>query len=150
MVSSGASPSFLSTVLSTITSSRPLEVVVIYWESDVDRMICFWSKPISVRPASSEMMTKNALHHQRRFEQFREMHKVREFQLVLCADVLGCAVKDAVWLLETIVVAEKSKRGLDYLLCDPLVISEMRSPRTRIVDSHTGSTARWEVHASAL
>ena len=150
MVFSEASPRFLSNVLSTVTSPRPLEVVVIYWESDVDRIIWFWSKPISVRLAPSEMTAGNALHHQKRFEQFREMHRVRDFQLVLCADVLDCAVKDAVWLLEAIVGTERSKGGLDYFSCPPVVISEMRTPRTRVLDSHTGSTARPDVRASAL
>ena len=49
MVAVDAAPSFLSTALSTITSPLPPDIVIIYQDIDVDRMVCYWSKPIVVK-----------------------------------------------------------------------------------------------------
>lgn len=49
MVAVDAAPSFLSTALSTITSPLPPDIVIIYQDIDVDRMVYYWSKPIVVK-----------------------------------------------------------------------------------------------------
>ena len=88
---------------------------------------------------SLEQETESAQHHQERFKVFREMYRVREFQLVLCADVPYCVTNRAMWALEDIVEAERKNGGLDYLACEPLIISERRVPHTRLTDSCTDS-----------
>ena len=90
------------------------------------------------------------LRHQQRFQIFHKMYMEREFRLVLCADVLDCIVECVVQSLERIVKAEMARGGLDYLLCGPLIISEIRSPRTRPCDAHAGGTGTEAIHASAL
>lgn len=78
------------------------------------------------------------------------MYEAREFRLVLCADVFDPMVKYATEMLERLVKAEKAKGGLDYLLCEPLIIAGVRSPRTHPMEAHVGGTDRQFVHASAL
>jgi len=152
MVAMGAAPNFLSTVLSTITSPLPLDLIIVYWETDVDRMIRNWSKPVVVKDSCAEIKAANVLHHQHRFRMFHEMYRVRGFQLVLCIDVVDCAVEQSLQVLEGLVEVEKAKGGFDYLFCEPLIISEIRSPRTRFLDTPVGWTGRPElpIIASAL
>jgi len=57
---------------------------------------------------------------------FREMHKVRGFQLVLCADVWDGVVVAAMRELERAVATERAGRGFDDLFPEPLVISRSR------------------------
>lgn len=53
----------------------------------------------------------------------REIYSVREFRLVLCAEVFGCAEKHAVDALKHILEDEGKDGGLDYLRHKPSVIS---------------------------
>ena len=92
----------------------------------------------------------NTLAHPERFKVLSEMHRVREFRLVLCADVLDCAEDYAVRVLEHIVKTEMMNGGLDYLRYKPLVISEARSPRTRLSDDCAGQKGISPIRASAL
>lgn len=78
MVVLDASPSFLSTVFSTVTSPLFLDVAI-YWGVNVDRVVCIWSKLIVVKYMLPENAVKNAPRHQQRSESFREMYRVREF-----------------------------------------------------------------------
>jgi len=78
------------------------------------------------------------------------MHSGRDFRLVLCADVFDCVVERARQTLEHFVKAEKAKGGLDYLLREPLIISEKRTIRTRDSDHNVGWSKEWIVIASAL
>jgi hypothetical protein len=86
--------------------------------------------------------------YQWQFRAFREMYTVRDFRLVLCADVPNCVVERAIQILEDNVKAEKLKGGLGYLY-EPLIISERRTLRTRPTDYNVGSM-RWAIPASAL
>ena len=56
------------------------------------------------------------------------MQGVREFRLILCADVLGFAVDDSVETLEWIV---EQVEEFGCLPCRPLIISERRLHRLR-------------------
>ena len=152
MVAPDASPSFLSIVLSTVTSPLFLDVVVVYWEGNVDRMVYYWLKPVVVVHLLPEDIADNALYHRRRFEQFREMYRTREFRLVLRVDVLDCIVEDVIRSLECVVETEKVKGGLDYFPCEPVIISEVQSPRTGLGNNHVGwpGSGRWGIRASAL
>ena len=86
---------------------------------------------------------------QQQFEVFKEMHNVRNFRLVLCADVFDCMVESAMKMLEDLVKEEKEKGGLDYLFYEPLIISERRTLRTR-TNCHAGCSVDMPVCASAL
>ena len=79
---------------------------------------------------AANMVAETAIHHQQRFKAIREMHRARNFRLVFCANVAECVAEDAVRTLGSVVKEEKAKGGLDYLSCDPLIISEVRSLRT--------------------
>jgi len=133
MVDTDTAPSFLSTVLSTIASPLPLDVVIVYEDSDVDRMVYYWSKPFFVKYLHPVERAANVQHHQRRFKMFREMYMARKFRLVLCVDGVDCVteLEDATRVLESIVKVEKAKGGLDYFPYEPLIVAEIRSPRTR-------------------
>jgi hypothetical protein len=150
MVGVNASPSFLTTILSTVTSPLPLNVVIVYYEYDVRLLVCGWGGPIRLDSQSQNARTTSALNHQERFKVLIEMYRVRGFQLVLCADVLDFAVEYVVGVLERVVEKERMNGGLGYLLSEPLIISERRSPRTRIRDMHVGNTGKSPINASAL
>jgi len=149
MVCVGADPSFLRTVLSTITSPLPLDIVIVYQCHDVDYMLWWWEKPFPTVEFLGGTEETDASHRQR-FKQLHEMYMAREFRPVLCADAIDCAVEHVIQALESVVETEKVKGGLDYLLREPLIVSETRSPRTRLRDDYAGGTGRWRVHASAL
>jgi hypothetical protein len=57
-----------------------------------------------------------------RLEMLREVHKVRDFRLVLCANVWGCVGEYPVRILEEDVAEEKAKKGFDKNFPEPLVI----------------------------
>jgi len=78
------------------------------------------------------------------------MHSIRDFRLVLCADVFNCVIKPAMRTLKHIVREEKEKGGLDYLPYEPLIISERRTLRTRCTDHRAGGSRDSPVYASAL
>jgi len=145
-------PDFLRTVLSSVTSPAPLDVVIIYRDvipsGGQDCMWCCNSGPICNH--SKEMRDKNARGHQQQLRVFREMRSMRDFRLVLCADVSDHMVGHAVGKLERIAKAEKVERGLGHLPYKSLVISERRILRTRDNDYHTGYSKKWAISACAL
>lgn len=146
MVSTTAAPNFLKTVLSTIASTLPLDVVNVYRHDDVGCFVC--RQRVRVVDFTAERSHKESLRHQQQFEAFREMYMVRKFRLVLCADVLDCAMEYAIPVLERVAEAEKARGGLDYLLCEPLIIAEERSPRTR--HCHCDEDIGWSMTQGAL
>ena len=147
----GAAPDFFTTVLSTVTSPLPLDVVIDYDDLDVDRMLWMGSPRAFTRPLTLEdIITKNVLGHEQRFKLFQEMYRVREFRLVLCADVCNDSVGLAVQTLERLVKAEKEKEGLGYLRCEPLIICEKRTPQGHHDDDTIGSVQSYFVLSSAL
>ena len=56
---------------------------------------------------------KKLILHSERFKVLREMHEVRKFHLVLCADIFGYIVKDSMAMLKRIVEAEKARGGIE-------------------------------------
>jgi len=132
----------LRTILSTTTSPVLLDLVIVYWDSDVDINLD--------REPELEYRAACALRHQHRFTVFRGMHGARAFRLVLCADVLDETVESATGMLKQLVKAEKVRGGWSYLHCEPSVIAERRSSRARPIDSRPGSVDRRLVCASAL
>ena len=53
---------------------------------------------------------------------FREIHRVRDFRLVLCADVWYRAVEYSVRVLIEAVAAERAERGFDTFFPEPSVV----------------------------
>ena len=153
-VADDTASSFLRTVLSTVTSPGPLDVVIVYREVDLGGFQSRWfgcdSDPVCFRHRSQRGMAVDAAKYRRQFRVFREMHKARDFHLVLCADVFDCMVEHAIQTLEHIVNTREVNGGLDYLLCEPLIISERRTPHTRITDFNTGWASNWIPPTSVL
>ena len=143
MVYVSATPAhFLRTVLSTVTSPLPLEIVVIYKDFDLGFVM--------VRPQIARSTDKgedgNILHHQQRFKALREAHTAREFRLVLCAEVADGGTVRSIRSLEHIVKTEKAKGGLNYLRCEPLIVSQLCFPPTRIRNHQEG----WRYYRRAV
>ena len=118
---------FLSTILSTITSPVFFEVHVTYFDYDFTgvefRPHLAPNVYMDSTPAKRERETS---WHRRLFEVFCEMYTVREFRLVLCADVWDRLKEYTVERLKRAVAAEKAAKRLDYLPSEPLVICSPR------------------------
>jgi len=147
-----AASDFLKTVLSSVASSAPLEIVVVYRDIDLSNMPhcsrCN-SEPVRLRHYRRRPSDRDA-HFQHQFRVFREIHGARDFRLVLCADVFNCMMESGIETLERIVEAEEARGGLGYLLQKPLVISERRTLRTRYIDQNAGWSRSRAISASAL
>ena len=140
-------------MLSSITHPALLDVVIVYREVEFGGMAheIFCTNPGP--PDFRHCLRMSVGMHQRcqqQFEVFHKMHNVRDFRLVLCADVFDCMVEEAVKTLKCFVKKEKKKGGLNYLLHEPLIISERRAPRTRCTDYYPGYSPNCPVIASAL
>jgi len=123
---------FLKAVLSTITSARPLNLLINY---DMLEVHCHMPSYIRAGIISPSKRTAQDLVHLGLFKVYSEIYVVRGFQLVLCADVSDRDAQDATRALECIIKEVGMNGGLDYLSCEPLIIFEMR---TRITDSLVG------------
>jgi len=56
------------------------------------------------------------------------VHKIRNFQLELCADVHGGAGESAVQTLRSGIAVEKEEGGFDDTFPEPLVFCSLRRP----------------------
>ena len=139
-----AASGFLKSVLSTVTSALPLDLVINY---DVYGVPCHMRSYIGRAPPSDR--AGEALVHLGLFKVFNEIYMVWDFRLVLCADVLDRNAQDARRALECI-VREGMNGGLEYLSCEPLIISEKRSHNTRDTDSPVGAAAARALVTCAL
>ena len=113
-----AASGFLKTVLSTITSPLPLELVINYEMFEV-RSYSRWYIPL--QKFYSNERAADTLIHQERFKVFGEMYAVRPFRLVLCAGVSGRFSQDIVWALECIVEEARKDENSNYLPCEPVI-----------------------------
>ena len=113
-----AASGFLKTVLSTVTSPLPLELVINYSMSEV-RYYSRWYIPLQKFYPNER--AADALIHQERFKVFSEMYAVRQFQLALCAGVSGRFAQDVVWALECIVKEARMNENSNYLPCEPVI-----------------------------
>jgi len=126
------SSEILKHVLST-TTSPALEVAVIYRDYD----FCGVRPPgyptlPPVYSVSQAERTKEALQHHRQLEVFREIHELRDFRLVLRADVWHRIGEHSVRVLEEAVAVEKARGGFDIGFSEPLVIYRPRESQTTI------------------
>ena len=127
----------LTYALSTITSPVFSEVIVSYRAFDFRGAKSPWSdQPLC--PFLPAEIAMEASWHEQLFEMFRTMHKVRDFQLVLCADVWDGARGYTVRLLKQAVAAEEAGRGFDGIFPEPPVICSLRGFRQEIMDLRDG------------
>ena len=120
----GTASGFLKAVLSTTMPSLPLDVVITY--SDIDDGLYVWNEQRATcmwrdSPYTSQE-TNDAICHSERVKVLREMHEVRKFRLVLCADAPGYRAEHVTRALKRIVEGEKARGGFDYLECEPSII----------------------------
>lgn len=147
----GDAAGFLKTVLSTIELPLPLDVVVVYREYQVG--YGGWDqKTLVVDPLSAEQEARIVRQNSERFAVYREMYSVRDFRLVLCADVHERVEKSAIKILKRVVDKERRHGGIsvNLLLHSALIISDRRTPHVRFCGSSAGATAKWPIPASAL
>ena len=133
----GTAPEFLKTVLSSVTSPGLLDVVVIYRYRDLggfDHCPTCSPDPVCFR----HYFVFPLEHFQMQLRAIREMHNARKFQLVFCADVLGCMEDIGMLRLGSAVRKEEKNGGFEYLACRPAVICEERTARTRLNDFYPG------------
>jgi len=73
------------------------------------------------------------------------MRKVRDFQLVLCADTWDGVGEYTVGVLKQAVAAERVKRGFDGTFPEPSVIHSPRGSRHQLMDTwnHGISCSAW-------
>ena len=134
-------PDFLAHVASTITSPAFSEVTVIHRECDFHAVIHTGLFPYRLfRPMANTEREHEASLYCRRFEVLREMRKVRDFRLVLCADVWDAVGYHAVQTLKRAVAAEEAKRGFDCLFPKPTVTYSPRRPGPEFLDDVKGSS----------
>ena len=147
-----SAPDFFKTVLSSVTFPGLLDVVIIYGDFNFNSPHRKWcdSEPIRSRHNPEWIRELYTKYHKRQLRVLRKMHSVRDFRLVLCADIPNdIAEHIIVETPECIAKAERVKEGLDYL-CRPLIIFERRILRTRPTDYHVGYQRGWPIPASAL
>ena len=117
----------LTYAISTITSPVFTEVTAIYREYHFCVVESAWPGRPRLRRKSSGEKAVEASWHGRRFEAFRRMHKVRDFRLVLCADVWEGVGEYSVRSLEKAVAAERAGKGFDGTFPEPLVVCRPRA-----------------------
>ena len=134
-------PGLLTRVLLTVTSPVFSEVIFVYRDYNFG---CINSPPCMGRAIIRGLLPDEAeteASTQRRYlEALREMHRVRDFQPVLCADVWERVREHAVWQLKWVVADEKVGMGADDFFSKLLVIS---SPRESYPLDLKQSSADW-------
>jgi len=137
---------FFKTVLSSITSPAPLDVVIIYRNENLGGFPSSgWCGSQGVCLGHTMQITRYSQEYQQQLRVFHEMHSVRDFRLVLCADVSECMVECAIETLEHIV-----KEGLDHLPHKPLIAFERRSLYTHLRDGGAAWSRDWPIRSSAM
>ena len=120
----------LKRMLSTIAPSVLFDVVIYYSEGHfcgIESGLSNW--PYLREPSQTEREVEASYHH-RRFKALREMHKVRAFRLVLCANVWGSVGSSyPVRMLKEAIAEEKARGGFADFSSDPEVMYFGRSFR---------------------
>jgi hypothetical protein len=132
----------LEYALSTITSLVFSEVIAVYRDLDFSGVDWEWSNQ-ALRPQSPAQRAKEASLHERQLKLFQAIHKVRDFQLVLCADVWDGVKGYTTLVLKRAVAAEKAKGGFDGVFPEPLVVYSPRGSRQDSRENWAGSPGPW-------
>jgi hypothetical protein len=116
-------PNFLKHVLLTVASSACLEVTVFYRNYDFQGIRSWYGSNLLpfISNMSQDERAKEVLWQCKRLEVLREVHKARNFQLVLCAHVWNRVVEYSVGVLEEAVAAEKVDGGIGDIFSESLV-----------------------------
>jgi len=118
----------LEPTFSTIASTTPLKVMVIYQDHDFGGLHNHLGNKLfgPFRKMSRAEREKEASWHNKQFEVFRRVQKVHDFQLVLCADVWHHVGEYSVRVLKKAVERQEAKGVFDGFSSKPMVI---HSPR---------------------
>ena len=126
-------PSSTRSQRSTITSPAFFRIIVVFWDYDFCGVESPRESRITTggpfRAAPQTQGAEEASRHNKRFEMFREVHKTRGFQLVLCADVWDRIGRYSMRMLREAVAAEMAKGGFDDVFSEPLVVYSPRESR---------------------
>ena len=123
--------SFLRTTLSTITSLEFSKIIIIYWDTDFCGVAQYPRPPNIYTDTTPDQRAKEASWHRELFTVFRWMYRLRDFQLVLCAEVWNRFGEYVMRVLKQAVAAENAGGRLDYLPSEPLLVYSPRgSPET--------------------
>ena len=109
---------FLKTVLSTVASSLPLELITDY---DICEVYCYMPTYVRLGAIEPNKRAADTLIQQARFKVFSEMYAVRQFRLVLRVDISDSFVQDGVRALECIVEEGRIDGELYHLPCEPVI-----------------------------
>ena len=82
-----------------------------------------------LREISGAERAQEVSRHRRLFEAFRGVHKVRDFQLQLCADVWDPVGGYSMGILKEAIAEEKANGGFDGFPSEPFVTYFPRSTR---------------------
>jgi len=130
-------PGLYVRALSTVVSPVFSQVTIVYWDRDFCGVHSGWTD------GQADMAEEASWYH-RQFEAFHVIHKVRDFRLVLCADVWDYKREYAVWLLKQAVAAERTKGGFDEHFSEPLVVPSLRGSRPDLSqDSYASTPIPW-------
>ena len=134
----------LAYALSTITSSAFTEVIAFYRDYEflgVEYPLLGYRDFRRFSPA--QIADELGVLFDERFKVFREMRRVRDFRLVLCADSWDGVGEHMVRVLRQVVEAEKAKRGFDDTFPEPLVIHSTRGSCCRGMESYAPIYKPW-------
>jgi len=124
-----AASMLLKYAISTIASPVHIKVMIIYRDYDfrgiAPRGNSNWPYLSNMSEADR---AEETLRHRRRFKVLREVHKVRDFQLVLHAEVWSPVVEYSVRMLGEAVADEKVTRGFEGFRSEPVVTYRPRTP----------------------
>ncbi|KAF9643564.1 hypothetical protein BDM02DRAFT_3123277 [Thelephora ganbajun] len=140
-----ATPSLLTYALSTMTSPVFSEVIVYYRDYVFCGVETPWvgSDSPAFRRSSPAELAEEASRHHLRFKALRRMRKIREFELVLCADVWDRVGKYSVKKLKQAVAAEKARGMFDDVFQEPSVIYSPRGSRDWIQECLASPVYPW-------
>ena len=115
----------LNHILPTIAcSSAILDITIIYTDDELP-VRSQHSDPAGL---SQAVRAGEVTRHHLPFEVLREVHKVRDFRLILCASVLGCRGEYSAQSLEEAIAEEKARGGFDEYFYEPSVVYNPRRP----------------------
>ena len=121
--SSNGSPgafAFLKHVFSTITPTTSLKIIVLYGDCNFPS-VEYWHSQPPFRELLRAERAEEVSRQRWRFKVLREVRKVRDFQLELCASVSGAVGEGAVRILEEAIAEEEAKEAFCGLFSDPPV-----------------------------
>jgi len=117
-----ATSNFLRHTLSSITYPRYFQIVVIYsWSDFFDAKSREHPDQLPLREVSRAERAKEISRHRRLLKVFRKAHKVRNFQLMLCAMVWDPVGEYSVGILKEAVAEETASGGFDGFSSEPFV-----------------------------